>query len=371
MTRFTIVMPLYNKAPYVRKAVASVVGQTCRDWELIVVDDGSTDGGGDIVAAIADPRIRLVRQANAGVSAARNQGVAMSGASAGPQDESHAPAAPAPATKEPNEKTALSREALAPPCAAQASPPRGPAALSREAALAPPYLCFLDADDWWEPTFLAEMAALIERYPDAGIYGSAYWIVKNGHRRLAPIGVDKGFTEGEINYCQVYARTLCMPLTSITVCIPRRVFDEAGGFPLGITLGEDFLLWLRIALTHKTVLLNKPLANYNQDVDIAHRGTHRLHPPERHMLWQLGEYEPLEKSNPDYKQLIDNLRCYSLMNYLLDRRYRSAARTELAKVDWLRQPAQTRRMYRWPVWLLRLRHFILRTGSRIKQRLIR
>ena len=311
-------MPLYNKAPYVRKAVESVVGQTCRDWELIVVDDGSTDGGGDIVTAIADPRIRLVRQENAGVSAARNCGVVLSG----------------------------------------------------EAAFRPPYICFLDADDWWEPTFLEEMAALIERHPDAGIYGTSYWIVKNGRKRLAPIGVDEGFSEGRINYCQVYARTLCMPLTSITVCIPRRVFDETGGFPLGITLGEDFLLWLRIAINHKTVLLNKPLANYNQDVDVAHRGTHHLHPPERHMLWQLEEYEPLEKSNPDYKQLIDNLRTYSLMNYLLDRRYRDAARTELAKVDWTYQPAKTRRLYRWPVWMLHLRLFIMKTCSRIKQRLI-
>lgn len=311
-------MPLYNKAPYVRKAVESVVGQTRRDWELIVVDDGSTDGGGDIVTSIADPRIRLVRQENAGVSAARNRGVALSG----------------------------------------------------EAAFRSPYICFLDADDWWEPTFLEEMAALIERYPDAGIYGTSYWIVKNGRKRLAPIGVEEGFAEGEINYCQVYARTLCMPLTSITVCIPRRVFDEVGGFPEGITLGEDFLLWLRIAINHKTVLLNTPLANYNQDVDVAHRGTHHLHPPERHMLWQLGEYEPLEKSSPAYKQLIDNLRTYSLMNYLLDRRYRDAARTELAKVDWSLQPAKTRRLYRWPVWMLHLRLFIMKTGSRIKQRLI-
>ena len=71
-------MPLYNKAPYVRKAVESVVGQTYRDWELVVVDDGSSDGGGDIVASIADPRIRLVRQENAGVGAARNRGVALS-----------------------------------------------------------------------------------------------------------------------------------------------------------------------------------------------------------------------------------------------------------------------------------------------------
>jgi hypothetical protein len=182
--------------------------------------------------------------------------------------------------------------------------------------------------------------------------------------------VEEGFAEGEINYCQVYARTLCMPLTSITVCIPRRVFDETGGFPLGITLGEDFLLWLRIAMNHKTVLLNKPLADYNQDVDVAHRGTHHQHPPERHMLWQLGEYEPLEKSNPDYKQLIDNLRTYSLMNYLLDRRYRNAARTELAKVDWSRQPARTRRLYQCPVWLLMLRYFSrLTTSSMLVARL--
>lgn len=314
MPTFSVIMPLYNKAPYVRKAVESVVGQTCGNWELTVVDDGSTDGGGDIVSAIADPRIRLVRQENAGVGAARNRGVA--------------------------ESTS-------------------------------PYICFLDADDWWEPTFLEEIAGLIERHPDAGIYGTSYWIVKNGRKRLAPIGVEEGFTEGEINYCQVYARTLCMPLTSITVCIPRRVFDETGGFPLGITLGEDFLLWLRIAINHKTVLLNKPLANYNQDVDVAHRGTHHLHPPEKNMLWHLGEYEPLEATRPDYKQLVDNLRCYSLMGYLLDRRYRSAARAELAKVDWSRQPAETRRLFRQPVWMLQLRRHVLKTGSCIKQHLKR
>lgn len=315
MTRFSVIMPLYNKASYVRKAVESVVGQTYRDWELIVVDDGSTDGGGDIVTAIADPRIRLVRQENAGVSAARNRGVA----------------------------------------------------LSREAAFRSPYICFLDADDWWEPTFLEEMSALIECHPDAGIYGTSYWIVKNGRKRMAPIGVEEGFAEGEINYCQVYARTLCMPLTSITVCIPRRVFDETGGFPLGITLGEDFLLWLRIAINHKTVLLNKPLANYNQDVDVAHRGTHHLHPPERHMLWQLGEYEPLEKSNPDYKQLIDNLRTYSLQNYLLNSKYYNAARQELSKVDWRKQNVKLRKLYCLPVGVLKVRYRMRKLGSFMKR----
>lgn len=313
MTLFSVIIPLYNKGPYVRKAIESVVVQTYKEWELVVIDDGSVDGGGDIVKTISDSRIRLVRQDNAGVSAARNRGVA--------------------------ESTA-------------------------------PYICFLDADDWWEPTFLEEMAGLIERHPDVGIYGTNYFIVKNGKKRIAPIGIDEGFTEGEINYCRVYAKTLCMPLTSITVCIPRKVFDEAEGFPLGITLGEDFLLWLRIILKYKTVLINKPLANYNQDVDIANRGTHHLHSPKHHMLWQLREFESLEKTNPDYKQLIDNLRTYSLMNYLLDKQYRDAARKELAQVDWKRQPARIQKQYRYPVWILQLRQSMLKTGSHIKQHIL-
>lgn len=313
MPHFSVITPLYNKAPYVRKAMESVVGQTYKDWEMVVVDDGSTDGSGDIVRSVNDNRIRLVRQDNSGVSAARNRGVAESAA---------------------------------------------------------PYICFLDADDWWEPTFLEEISGMIKEHPDAGIYGTGYWIIKNGNKRLAPIGVDKGFSEGEINYCRVYAKTLCMPLTSISVCILREVFDEAGGFPMGVTLGEDFMLWLRIALKHKTVLLNKPLCNYNQDVDVTYRGTHHLRDPKEHMLWQLIEYEPLEKTDPDYKQLIDNLRTYSLMNYLLDKRYRAAARKELAKVDWSRQPLHVQQLYRHPVQILQLRQYILKTGSRIKQHLL-
>lgn len=313
MVRFSVIMPLYNKAPYVRKAVESVVAQTYKDWELVVMDDGSTDGSGEIVKSINDRRVRLVRQDNAGVSAARNRGVAESAA---------------------------------------------------------PHICFLDADDWWEPTFLEEMTQLIERHPDAGIYGTGYYIVKNGRKRVVPIGVDEGFTEGEINYCRVYAQTLCMPLWTGAVCIPRDIFHKQGGFPINIKLGEDFLLWLRIALKYKTVLLNKPLSNYNQDVDITFRSTHHLHPPEKHMLWQLGNYESLENTNADYKQMIDNLRTYSLMNYVLDKQYRNAARIELAKVDWSRQPSKTYWLYKLPIVLLQSRMKVLSLCSRAKQIII-
>ncbi len=190
-------MPLYNKAPYVGKAVESVLAQTWGEWELVVVDDGSKDGSGDIVLKYNDPRIRLHRQENAGVSVARNTGVAMATA---------------------------------------------------------PYVCFLDADDWWESTFLAEMSGLIDRHPDAGIYGTAYYMAKNSQQRPAPIGFDEGFTEGEINYCQVYSRTLCMPLWTGAVCMPKTVFEAEGGFKPGLRLGEDFVLWVHTALKHKVVM---------------------------------------------------------------------------------------------------------------------
>ena len=311
MPRFSIIVPLYNKALYVAKTVESVLGQTFTDYELIIVDNGSNDGSSEIVAKFSDPRMRLQRlEQNVGVSNARNMGVRMSSA---------------------------------------------------------PYITFLDADDWWEPTFLEEMAGLIERHSDAGIYGTGYWIVKNGKKRLAPIGVEEGFSEGEINYCRVYAKTLCMPLTSISVCMPRAVFDESGGFPADIRLGEDFLLWVRIVLKHKVVLLNKPLSNYNQDVDATFRGTHHLHDPKYHMLWNLGELEPLEQTNSDYKQLIDNLRCYSLQNYLLEKRYCSAARQELAKVDWKRQPVWMHFFYQMPICILHLHRCILLFGVKIKK----
>jgi len=78
MARVDIIMPLYNKAPTVGRAIRSIQSQTMPDWHLIVIDDGSTDGGPDIVRGLADARIVLFRQDNAGPGAARNAGLARS-----------------------------------------------------------------------------------------------------------------------------------------------------------------------------------------------------------------------------------------------------------------------------------------------------
>ncbi len=314
---FCVIIPLYNKAPYVAKAIGSVLSQTFTDYELIVVDDGSKDDSAEIAAKAIEGKAncRMIRQENAGVSVARNNGVAAS------QGE----------------------------C-----------------------LCFLDADDWWEPAFLEEMAKFVEEYPDAGIYGTNYTIVNETKRktRVADIGVEEGFEKGYINYCKTYSKTMYMPLTSISVAIPRPVFDTMGGFPAGIKLGEDFLLWIRIALKYKVAFLNKPLAYYNQDVNVTFRGTHHLRDPKEHMLWNLSYLEPEEKTNPDYKQLVDNLRTYGLLPYYLSKKYHEAAKQELDKVDWSRQPRRTTRLYQKPIWFLGFQQAFMKLGSKTKQRMI-
>lgn len=312
--RFSVIIPLYNKAPYVAKAIGSVLSQTFIDYELVIMDDGSKDESFEEASKCITgcTSCHIYQQSNGGVSMARNNAVSLSQGR---------------------------------------------------------YLCFLDADDWWEPTFLEEMSKLIDEFPNAGIYGTNYTIVNETKRktRVADIGVEQGFESGYINYCQVYAKTLAMPLWTGAVSMPRAVFDEMGGFPKGIKLGEDFLLWIRVALKYKVAFLNKPLSFYNQDVEVANRGVGRLHRPVEHMLWNVDFLSEEEKKNPDYKQLIDNLRTYGLLPYYLSKEYRDAAKQELAKVDWDRQPEKTKRLFQKPLPMLKVRNKVMRLGSKLKQ----
>lgn len=306
-------MPLYNKAPYVRKTLDSVWGQTCQDWELVIVDDGSRDNSAAIVEQwISEKgsafRGKLIRQGNQGVSVARNNGVRASHGK---------------------------------------------------------YLCFLDADDWWAPDFLQEMQGLIDSFSDAGIYGTAYFYHKNGRDEVR-MSVPTGY----INYFAEYARGGAMTLWTGAVCVPRNVFDTCGGFQSGVKLGEDFLLWARIAMQYKVAFLMKPLAYYNQDVDAAGRGIGHLYPPEEHMLWHLDEYAELEQTDSDYKRLVDKLRMTGLKPYWLSDKWHEAAALQLQKVDWSRQSSAGKCWYSKPLWYLRLEQWVLHAGSVCKQKLI-
>ena len=372
--KFSVIIPLYNKAPYIRKALESVLAQTYTDYELIIVDDGSTDGSFTIAKQFIDERLKikgtedevkgyrlevkgkensgaetngyklspinykLIRQANSGVSAARNSGVAVSSGD---------------------------------------------------------YVAFLDADDWWEPTYLERMAQLIEDYPDAGLYACNYVYYKPGKTHVA-LNIPTGY----INYPKAYYESYAMPVWTGAAMIPRQVYDEMGGFPLGIKLGEDFLLWSKIALRYSVAFLNEPLAWYNNDVPATLRATRNLHHPNNHMLFQMklafggGEILnqqhqqqklttiPLattqraagEREMPiyqDWNRLIDKLRVGGLLEYWMSKKYHNWAAEELAKVDWEQQPNSVKRMYKTPIWLLKLKRLVMQVGSYMKQFIIR
>lgn len=328
MPRFSIIIPLYNKAPYVRKALDSVIAQTFADWECIIIDDGSTDGSAAIceefIHSLSPSLVQsfcLLRQANKGVASARNNGVAAS----------HAP-----------------------------------------------YICFLDADDWWEPTFLEEMDRLISDYPDAGIYTTNYVYYKPGKTHVA-LSLPRGY----MNYPEAYLQCGSMPVTSITTCMPRKVFDEMGGFPVGIKLGEDFLLWAKTAIHYPVAFSEKPLAFYNNDVPASLRATRNLHAPEHHMLFNL---EPLELElarresvSPPFREgqgvgfrlLLDKLRISGLLEYWMSDVYHDVAAAELAKVDWSKQPRSAKAQYEKPILLLKAKRQFMQIGSYCKQKLIR
>ena len=334
--KFSVIIPLYNKAPYVRKALETVCAQTYRDYEIIVINDGSRDNSAIIAEeylnGVEGISYQILSQQNAGVSAARNNGVAQASGD---------------------------------------------------------YIAFLDADDWWEPTYLERMVQLIKDYPEAGLYACNYVYYKPGKTHVA-LNIPTGY----INYPKAYYESGAMPVTSITAIMPRAVFDEMGGFPLGIKLGEDFLLWAKIAMKYKVAFLNEPLAWYNNDVPATLRATRNLHAPEHHMLFNLGvlgneairqekgeaditmptrpiAQSPYRPTDDDWRRLIDKLRVNSLLDYWLDKRYHDQATEELKKVDWSKQPTSVKRIYKTPIWMLKTKRLIMRWGSFLKQKIIR
>jgi glycosyltransferase involved in cell wall biosynthesis len=204
----SVIVPLYNKAPYVRRTLESVLAQTFTDFEVVVVDDGSTDGGGVIVAALQDPRLRVITQANRGVSAARNRGIWDA---------------------------------------------RGD------------LVAFVDADDRWEPGFLEAVMALSKTYPQAGWFAT-------GYRRCMGTGWDRevairtaggGNTDLVDDYLGVARQGDVV--TSSSVAIRRNVLNPASLFPEKQALGEDRDLWVRIGSRYPLAFDRRILAIYHSD----------------------------------------------------------------------------------------------------------
>ena len=196
---FDIVMPLFNKEIYVARTIESVIGQTFGDWKLIIVDDGSSDGGPAVVEGFRDPRIEMIRQENAGPGAARNTGIL-----AGKAD----------------------------------------------------WIAFLDADDLWLPEHLATMDELRRQFPSASLIGTAYrhWNGKGVPRVRAGQGSAR-----TIRYFHEAAQGRA-PFFTSSAAFSRQAIDRVGLLQ-PVVVGDEMDLWARLALdglvaasTRQTVL---------------------------------------------------------------------------------------------------------------------
>jgi hypothetical protein len=210
--KFSIVIPLYNKAPYISGTISSVLAQTWTDFEVIVVDDGSTDGGAELVGFMTDPRVRLVRQANAGVSAARNHGISLA---------------------------------------------RGE------------WVAFLDADDWHHPNYLATLAWAQIRYPEADTVATDYLPVPDTLAMWPPRWPEMPATLDIEPITDLAQRWMASPtLCTSAVSVRRtRLGDMQPCFPPGESHGEDLDLWFRLAEQAPVALVHAPLMAYRIAVE--------------------------------------------------------------------------------------------------------
>lgn len=210
--KISVVIPLYNKALSIKRSVQSVLAQSYKNFELIVVDDGSTDDGGSIVNKYYDERIFLIRQNNSGVSAARNTGIKHASGN---------------------------------------------------------LVAFLDADDSWKPDFLKTIVRLSKNFPNAGLYATAYQINLSNQKIRNPMfsGISESPWEGIISNYFKSATFGDPPVCASAVAIPYDILIESGGFQLGKRMGEDLDLWGRIALKYPIAFSSQVQAIYHQDAE--------------------------------------------------------------------------------------------------------
>ena len=201
----SIVIPLYNKEKYIGMTINLVLKQSYQNFEIIVVNDGSTDNSVAEVEKIHDSHIRLVSQKNAGVSAARNLGI---------------------------------QEAKG------------------------EFIAFLDADDEWDKDYLANQFELTQKYPECDVFTMNYAFQDTKGKKAPTIINNLPFRAKDgilTNYFEV-ASCSHPPLWTSAVMVRKSALQCIGGFPIGIKSGEDLLTWARLACRYKIAYSKKPLA---------------------------------------------------------------------------------------------------------------
>lgn len=258
-----IVIPLYNKSSYIARALNSVLTQTYQDYEILVINDGSTDGSENIVKSYIKEnpgKITLINQENQGVSVARNTGI------------KHAQGE---------------------------------------------LIAFLDADDEWNPRYLETIISLKEKYPAAGIYATAYYQqdTVSEKKNLIQYKIKNKSTRTLLSS---YFKAISLgphPIMTSGIVVPRHILDKIGGFESGMPLGEDLLLWAKIALYYPIAYCAEPLSTCWMNTANNHKITAKKEVSERIPFQEYLESQDSE--NEPFFESDNNIQLYLSYLYVL------------------------------------------------------
>jgi glycosyltransferase involved in cell wall biosynthesis len=204
MPKVSVIIPAYNAIAYLKEAVDSVLKQTFTDFEVLIVDDGSSDGTVEWASQIPDPRVRLISQENQGSSGARNTGI-----------------------------TAAQGE----------------------------YIALLDADDIWQPTKLQKQVRYLEENPSIGLVDT--WTVLINQQGQSTGKIVVSYAEGDDVWKQLVQFKPVCPCDS-TPLIRRRCFETVGLFNTELPFLEDLDMWIRLASQYRFGVIKEPLVQYRQ-----------------------------------------------------------------------------------------------------------
>ncbi len=258
--KFSIIIPLYNKARYVSNTINSVLSQSYENFEVIIVNDGSTDNSLEVVSNFKDERIKVFTKQNGGVSSARNYGI---------QKASY------------------------------------------------PYIAFLDADDLWEKSFLSEIKLMIEKYPEASVFCTNYAsyyptgkILINNVKGTIPEGVWDDYFKVAIKGNNIIWTSAC--------CIRKKVFLDVGCFNESYSMGEDLEMWFRLGLKYQFAYSDNVLAIYNRYDQSSLTNSYHSDPLKNWRFHiQLNQYNP----DIDAYRYLELLLADKIVTYIFKRRF--------------------------------------------------
>lgn len=291
----SVVIPLYNKEANIADTLQSVMHQTFLDFEIIVVDDGSTDGSHTVVETFireqADKSvpIRLIRQPNGGVCSARNHGI---------------------------------REAKG------------------------EYIALLDADDQWDKDYLQEQMRMVSDFPEAAMWGINYAETYNGKliRRLRT-GLPDGYRGYVDNYFRIPERQSDL-FCSSSVVIRKQVFATTGMFDERLRYSEDIDMWFRIIATHRVAFYDRYMVFYLYDA--SNRAMNRKRLLRYWLPFFIDKYAGY-KTNTAFYRRVNRWSAVAIKRvYFSDKSQRSDAKEAIRKLDFSVIPFKYRLLFNLP-----------------------